>query len=90
MGGEQGGVVAVLIKADVQGSAEALREALTKLSTDEVQVKLIAAGSAASPSRTCSWRRLRALIIGFNVRGFRRARCGQGDRRRGALLQHHL
>jgi hypothetical protein len=34
----------VLIKADVQGSAEALRDALTKLSTDEVQVKVMASG----------------------------------------------
>jgi len=31
--------VSVLIKADVQGSAEALRDALTKLSTEEVQVR---------------------------------------------------
>ena len=30
----------------------------TKLSTDEVQVKIIASGSAASPPPTCSWRRL--------------------------------
>ena len=44
MGEAKAGVVAVLIKADVQGSAEALREALTKLSTDEVQVKVIASG----------------------------------------------
>ena len=33
-----------MIKTDVQGSAEALRDALTKLSTDEVQVKVLARG----------------------------------------------
>ena len=38
------GVVVVLLKADVQGSQEALREALTSLSTSEVSVKLIASG----------------------------------------------
>jgi translation initiation factor IF-2 len=44
MGEDKAGVVAVLLKADVQGSVEALREALTKLSTEEVQVKVIASG----------------------------------------------
>jgi translation initiation factor IF-2 len=44
MGEEKAGVVAVLIKADVQGSAEALRESLDKLSTPEVQVRVL--GSA--------------------------------------------
>src|SRR5256885_15812432 len=33
-----------IFKADVQGSAEALRDALAKLSTEEVQVKVIASG----------------------------------------------
>ncbi len=42
--GDKVGIVAVLLKADVQGSAEALRESLNKLSTDEVQVKMIATG----------------------------------------------
>ena len=36
--------VQILIKADVQGSAEALRDALEKLSSDEVSVKVIASG----------------------------------------------
>jgi translation initiation factor IF-2 len=61
--------VAVLIKADVQGSAEALREALTKLSTDEVQVKLIASGlGGITESDVQLAAASRALIIGFNVR----------------------
>ncbi|HEX4619142.1 MAG TPA: translation initiation factor IF-2, partial [Steroidobacteraceae bacterium] len=44
MGEAKAGVVSVLVKTDVQGSAEALNEALAKLSTEEVQVKLIATG----------------------------------------------
>src|SRR5881394_4165232 len=44
MGEDKAGIVAVLIKADVQGSAEALRESLDKLSTPEVQVRIL--GSA--------------------------------------------
>ena len=69
MGEGKVGVVAVLIKADVQGSAEALREALTKLSTDEVQVKLIASGlGGITESDVQLAAASRALIIGFNVR----------------------
>ena len=45
MGEEQKiGSIAILLKTDVQGSAEALRDALNKLSTDEVAVKIIASG----------------------------------------------
>jgi translation initiation factor IF-2 len=44
MGEAKAGIIPVLIKADVQGSAEALRDSLNKLSTDEVQVKVIASG----------------------------------------------
>jgi translation initiation factor IF-2 len=69
MGEEKAGIVAVLIKADVQGSAEALRESLDKLSTPEVQVRIL--GSALG-GITVSDVQLaaasKALIIGFNVR----------------------
>jgi translation initiation factor IF-2 len=69
MGEDKAGVVAVLIKADVQGSAEALRESLDKLSTPEVQVRVL--GSALG-GITVSDVQLagasKALIIGFNVR----------------------
>jgi translation initiation factor IF-2 len=69
MGEDKAGVVAVLLKADVQGSVEALREALTKLSTEEVQVKVIASGlGGITVSDVQLAAASRALIIGFNVR----------------------
>jgi translation initiation factor IF-2 len=69
MGEEKAGVVSVLIKGDVQGSVEALREALTKLSTEEVQVKVIASGlGGITVSDVQLAAASRALIIGFNVR----------------------
>jgi translation initiation factor IF-2 len=69
MGEDKAGVVAVLIKADVQGSAEALRESLDKLSTTEVQVRML--GSALGGITASDVQRAaasKALIIGFNVR----------------------
>jgi translation initiation factor IF-2 len=69
LGEEKAGIVSVLIKGDVQGSVEALREALTKLSTDEVQVKLIASGlGGITVSDVQLAAASKALIIGFNVR----------------------
>ncbi|MEZ5459608.1 MAG: translation initiation factor IF-2 [Steroidobacteraceae bacterium] len=69
MGEEKAGVIAVMIKADVQGSAEALRDSLNKLSTDEVQVKVIASGvGGITVSDVQLAAASKALIIGFNVR----------------------
>ena len=69
MGEEKAGLVSVLIKADVQGSAEALREALTKLSTEEVQVKIVASGlGGITVSDVQLAAASKALVIGFNVR----------------------
>jgi translation initiation factor IF-2 len=69
MGEEKAGVVAVLLKTDVQGSAEALRDSLNKLSTDEVQVKVIASGvGGITVSDVQLAAASKALIIGFNVR----------------------
>jgi translation initiation factor IF-2 len=69
LGEEKAGVVAVLLKGDVQGSVEALRESLTKLSTDEVQVKLVASGlGGITVSDVQLAAASKALIIGFNVR----------------------
>jgi translation initiation factor IF-2 len=69
------GVIAVVIKTDVQGSAEALRDALNKLSTEEVQVKVLAAnvgGITASDVQLAA--ASGARIIGFNVRADASAR----------------
>jgi translation initiation factor IF-2 len=61
--------VAVLIKTDVQGSAEALRDALNKLSTDEVQVRVIASGvGGITASDVQLAAASKAIVIGFNVR----------------------
>jgi translation initiation factor IF-2 len=75
MGEAKAGVVSVLIKTDVQGSAEALNEALGKLSTDEVQVKVIASGlGGITVSDVQLAAASRAHIIGFNVRADASAR----------------
>jgi len=69
MGEDKAGVVSILIKGDVQGSVEALREALTKLSTEEVQVKVIASGlGGITVSDVQLAAASKGLIIGFNVR----------------------
>jgi translation initiation factor IF-2 len=80
LGEAKAGIVNVLIKADVQGSAEALREALTKLSTDEVQVKLFGTGlGAITVSDVQLAAASKALIIGFNVRADSGARDALKD-----------
>ncbi|MCB1715457.1 MAG: translation initiation factor IF-2, partial [Candidatus Competibacteraceae bacterium] len=59
----------VVLKADVQGSVEALNDALTKLSTDEVRVKIIASGvGGITESDAHLAVASDAIIIGFNVR----------------------
>jgi translation initiation factor IF-2 len=69
------GFVNLLIKADVQGSAEALRDALSKLSTDEVAVKVIASGVGGLTESDVSLAAAsKARIIGFNVRADAAAR----------------
>jgi translation initiation factor IF-2 len=61
--------VALLIKADVQGSVEALNESLTKLSTDEAKVNIIASGvGAISESDINLAMASNAKIMAFNVR----------------------
>ena len=63
------GTVNILIKADVQGSAEALRESLIKLSTDEVRVKVVSAGvGGISESDINLAMASDAIVIAFNVR----------------------
>jgi translation initiation factor IF-2 len=69
MGDGKVATVQVVIKADVQGSAEALRDALSKLSTDEVAVKVISSGvGGITESDVTLAMASNARIIGFNVR----------------------
>lgn len=59
----------LIIKADVQGSAEAITESMLKLSNDEVEVKVIhAAPGTISESDVTLAAVSNAIIIGFNVR----------------------
>jgi translation initiation factor IF-2 len=59
----------VVIKADVQGSVEVLRDALTKLSTEKVRVLVIhAAVGAISTNDVLLASASEAIIVGFNVR----------------------
>ncbi len=59
----------VLIKADVQGSAEALRDSLEKLSTEEVKVKIVMASvGGINESDINLAEASNAIVIGFNVR----------------------
>ncbi|HEY5809682.1 MAG TPA: translation initiation factor IF-2, partial [Povalibacter sp.] len=69
MGDGKTATVQVVLKADVQGSAEALRDALTKLSTDEVAVKVVSSGiGGITESDVTLAQAANARIIGFNVR----------------------
>ena len=59
----------IVLKADVQGSVEAIRESLSKLNNEEVAVKLIASGvGGISESDVNLARTSNAMVIGFNVR----------------------
>ena len=59
----------IIVKADVQGSVEAVRQSLEKLSNDEVKVKVIHGGvGAISESDVMLANASNAIIVGFNVR----------------------
>ncbi len=59
----------IIVKADVQGSQEALSQSLLKLSTDEVKVQLVYAGvGGISESDINLAIASKAIVIGFNVR----------------------
>ncbi len=65
----------ILVKADVQGSVEALRDSLIKLSTDEVKVNVISSGVGGITETDASLASAsKALVIGFNVRADAAAR----------------
>ncbi len=59
----------IIVKADVQGSAEAVKASLQKLSNDEVRVKVIHSGvGAVNESDVLLASTAGAIIVGFNVR----------------------
>ena len=59
----------IIVKADVQGSAEAVKSSLEKLSNEEVRVRVIHSGvGAISESDVMLAATSKAIIVGFNVR----------------------
>ena len=59
----------IIVKADVQGSVEAVKQSLEKISNDEVKVKVIHGGvGAVSESDVMLATASNAIIVGFNVR----------------------
>jgi translation initiation factor IF-2 len=77
---QKAGSIPILLKTDVQGSAEALRDALNKLSTDEVAVKIIASGvGGITISDVQLAAASKARIVGFNVRADAAARDAMKD-----------
>jgi translation initiation factor IF-2 len=67
--------VQLLIKADVHGSAEALRDSLEKMSSDEVKVTVVSSGvGGITESDVQLAATSKAIIIGFNVRADAAAR----------------
>ncbi len=73
--GKSAALVPIIIKADVQGSAEALRDSLNNLSTGEVAVKVISSGvGGITESDVTLAIASSAKIVGFNVRADSTAR----------------
>jgi translation initiation factor IF-2 len=67
--------VNLLIRADVQGSVEALKDSLVNLSNDDVRVNIVASGVGAITESDASLAHASgAIIIGFNVRADSSAR----------------
>ncbi|QIV95452.1 translation initiation factor 2 (bIF-2) [Allofrancisella inopinata] len=59
----------IILKGDVQGSVEAIRDSLLKLSTDEVKVEIIASGIGGITSSDITLAvASMAVVVGFNVR----------------------
>ncbi len=75
MGKEEKLNVNLLVKADVQGSVEALRESLESISNDDVDVKVISSGVGGITNADAQLAAASsAIIIGFNVRADKAAR----------------
>jgi translation initiation factor IF-2 len=75
MGEGEAKSLALLVKADVHGSAEALADALAKLSTDEVKVKVVGGGVGGITESDVNLAvTSKAIVIAFNVRADATAR----------------
>jgi translation initiation factor IF-2 len=80
MGESKADFVQILVKADVQGSVEALRDSLNGLSTNEVAVNIVASGvGGLTESDVTLAAASKARIIAFNVRGDAAARAAIKD-----------
>ncbi|MCV2883807.1 translation initiation factor IF-2 [Aestuariibacter sp. AA17] len=65
----------IVLKADVQGSVEAINESLIKLSTDEVKVNIVGSGVGGITETDASLAAAsNAIVVGFNVRADATAR----------------
>jgi translation initiation factor IF-2 len=61
--------LAIIVKADVQGSVEAIKQSLEKLSTDDIKVRVIHGGVGAITETDITLATAsNAIVIGFNVR----------------------
>ena len=79
----------LIVKADVQGSVEAVKASLEKLSNDEVRVRVIHGGvGAINESDVMLASTSQAIIVGFNVRPDAAARDRERKLRDGA--EHFL
>ncbi|HHO67570.1 MAG TPA: translation initiation factor IF-2 [Gammaproteobacteria bacterium] len=75
MGKGEKSTLNIVLKADVQGSVEALRDALTKIGTDEVSVNIVSAGVGGINETDANLAvASNAIVIGFNVRADAAAR----------------
>ena len=75
MGKEEIASVNIVLKADVQGSLEAIRHALEELSTDEVKVTVVSSGVGGITGTDANLAvASEAIIVGFNVRADASAR----------------
>ena len=80
----------VIIKADVQGSAEVLADTLTKLSDERVKIRIIHSGvGAINESDVLLGAASNAIVIGFNVRPDRNA-AEVADREKVDIRQHSI
>ncbi|MGE3707632.1 MAG: translation initiation factor IF-2, partial [Vicinamibacterales bacterium] len=80
----------IIIKADVQGSAEVLADTLTKLSDEKVKIRIIHSGvGAINESDVLLASASNAIVIGFNVRPDRNAQ-DIADREKVDIRQHSV